>query len=59
MNNGSLTTSASPDVLSPDITRRYPGRCIVYSEDEQRVIGDGETEDEAFDQAEASGVQGM
>lgn len=46
-------------VLPPEITRRYPGQVIVYSEDQQRVIGVGETEDEAFDQAEASGVKGL
>lgn len=59
MKNGKPVTNASPDVLPPAITRQYPGKCIVYSEDEQRVIGVGDTEDEAFDQAEATGVQGL
>jgi hypothetical protein len=39
--------------LGPDILRQYPGKFIVYSEDEKRVIGVGDTEAEAFDQAES------
>jgi hypothetical protein len=47
------------NVLPPEIWRQYEGKVIVYSEDEKRVIGVGDTEDEAFDQAEASGVGGL
>ncbi len=47
------------DALSYEITRHYPGKHIVYSEDEQRVIGVGDTLDEATQQAEASGVRGL
>ncbi len=47
------------DALSYEITRHYPGKHIVYSEDEQRVIGAGDTLDEAIQQAEASGVGGL
>jgi hypothetical protein len=49
----------SYDPLGPDILWKYPGKYIVYSEDEGRVIGVGDTEKEAFDQAEASGVKGL
>ena len=58
MSNDRASISRSLDVLPTAITRQYPGKCIVYSEDEQRVIGIGDTEDEAFNQAEASGIQG-
>jgi glucose/arabinose dehydrogenase len=44
--------------LSPEITGQYEGKYIIFSEDEHRVIGVGETEDEAFAQARASGVNG-
>ena len=47
------------DALSYEITRHYPGKHIVFSEDEQRVIGVGETLEEATQQAEASGVKGL
>jgi len=47
------------NVLPPEIWRQYEGKVIVFSEDEQRVIGVGDTDDEAFDQAEASGVEGI
>jgi hypothetical protein len=50
---------ANIDPLGSEILRRYPGKFIVYSEDEKRVIGVGDTEAEAFDQAEKSGVQGL
>jgi hypothetical protein len=59
MRNGRPFVNRSPDVVPAAITRQYPGKCIVYSEDVQRIIGIGDTEDEAFDQAEASGVQGL
>ena len=49
----------SYDALSYSITRLYPGKHIVYSEDEQRVIGVGDTPEEAAAQAQASGVRGM
>jgi hypothetical protein len=42
-----------------NITRLYPGKHIVFSEDEQRVIGVGETVEEATIQAQASGVGGL
>jgi hypothetical protein len=41
-----------------DITRQYEGKFLIYSEEEGRVIGVGETEDEAYEQALASGVNG-
>ena len=47
------------NVLPPEIWRQYEGKVIIYSEDEQRVIGVGDTEDEAFTQAEASGIKGL
>ena len=46
-------------VLPEEIWGQYRGKIIIYSEDEQRVIGVGDTDDEAFDQAEASGVRGL
>jgi hypothetical protein len=47
------------DVLPPEITRQYPGKCIIYSEETKRVIGVGDTWEEASDQAHASGVNGL
>ena len=47
------------DALAYSITRLYPGKHIVYSEDEQRVIGVGDTPEEASAQAQASGVRGL
>ncbi len=44
--------------LARAITRQYEGKWVVYSEDEARVIGVGETEEEAFQKAKASGVNG-
>jgi hypothetical protein len=46
-------------VLPAEIWRQYEGKVIVYSEDQQRVIGVGDTEDEAFEKADASGVGGL
>jgi hypothetical protein len=46
------------NVLPPEIWRQYEGKCIIYCEEEQRVIGVGDTWEEACDQAEASGVEG-
>jgi Family of unknown function (DUF5678) len=45
--------------LPAEIYQRYPGKHIIFSEDEGRVIGIGDTEDEAYEQAVASGVQGL
>ncbi|MBY0522632.1 MAG: hypothetical protein K2R98_04515 [Gemmataceae bacterium] len=59
MNNGTPPDDREFDVLPPAITHLYPGKCIIYSEDEQRVIGVGDTWEEAADQAEASGVKGL
>lgn len=47
------------DVIPPEIWREHEGKVIVFSEEEQRVIGVGNTEDEAFNQAEGSGVRGI
>ncbi len=45
-------------VLAEEIWRQYPGKWIIYSEDEQRVLGVADTLEEASDQAHASGVGG-
>ncbi len=55
--NGSNSRGFDP--LPYSVTRLHPGKHIVFSEDEQRVIGVGETLDEACAQAEASGVKGL
>jgi hypothetical protein len=47
------------ELLPAEIRRQYPGMYIIYSEDEKRVIGVGKTEEEAFAQADASGVEGL
>ncbi len=57
--NGKVTDLRECKVLPPEIWRPYEGKVIIYSEDEQRVIGVGDTEDEAFAHAEASGVGGL
>src|SRR5437879_5732160 len=44
--------------LPPEITRHYEGKYIIYSEDEGRVIGVGDTPEDAWTQARASGVGG-
>ncbi len=44
--------------LPTAITRLYEGKHIIYSEDEGRVIGVGDTPEEASAQARASGVGG-
>jgi hypothetical protein len=41
-----------------EITRQYEGKYIICSEEEGRVIGVGETPEEASAQAKASGVNG-
>lgn len=45
--------------LPRELTKQYEGKYIIFSEDEQRVIGVGDTEEEAFSQARASGVGGL
>jgi len=59
MNNGELPHDRAIGVLPEAVWGPYRGKVIVYSEDEQRIIGVGDTDDEAFDQAEASGVGGL
>jgi hypothetical protein len=59
MKNGKTAEQRAVTVLAPEIWRQYEGNVIIYSEDEQRVIGVGQTEDEAFAQATASGVKGL
>ncbi len=49
----------SYEVLPVEILRQYPGKYIIYSEDEKRVIGVGDNMDEASNQAQASGVNGL
>jgi hypothetical protein len=49
----------SYEVLPVEIRRQYPGKYVIYSEDEKRVIGVGETWDEASNQAHGSGVNGL
>jgi hypothetical protein len=44
--------------LPREITRLHEGKYIIYSEDEKRVIGVGDTPEEASKQAKASGVNG-
>jgi hypothetical protein len=57
--NGKLQSLRDVLPLPVELTRLYPGKFIIFSEDEQRVIGVGDTEKEAYDQAEASGVDGL
>lgn len=45
--------------LPYEVTRLYPGKHIIFSEDEQRVIGWGDTLEEADALAEKSGVKGL
>jgi Family of unknown function (DUF5678) len=58
------TTNKKPvrrsyDALGPEILWQYPGKFVVYREDEGRVIGVGDTEEEAFKEADESGVGGL
>jgi hypothetical protein len=49
-----------PESALPDwLLEKYPGKHIIYSHEADRVIGVGQTYDEACDQAEASGVKGQ
>jgi glucose/arabinose dehydrogenase len=57
--NGEKVELREVDVLPPEIWRQYEGKVIIFSEDEKRVIGVGDTEEKAFAQAEASGVGGL
>ena len=59
MNDGNDPNHREIGVLPAEIWRQYPGKVIVYSEDEQRVIGVGDTDEEAFERANASGVKGL
>jgi hypothetical protein len=57
----SNTNGASCRGLRPlpyEVTGLYPGKHIIFSEDEQRVIGAGDTPEEAQGQAIRSGVKG-
>jgi hypothetical protein len=49
----------SLEIVPVEILRQYPGKCIIYSEDEKRVIGVGDDWEEASDRAHASGVDGL
>ena len=59
LQNGKVSEMRECNALPPEIWRQYEGKVIIYSEDQQRVIGVGDTEEEAFAQAEASGVGGL
>jgi glucose/arabinose dehydrogenase len=59
MNTNKPINQRDFDVLPESIWGQYRGKVIVFSEDEQRVIGVGDTAEEAFAQAEASGVNGL
>lgn len=58
MNNGEKSDLEDINVVPPEITRQYPGKCVIYSDNQKRVIGVGDTWEEASDQAHASGVDG-
>jgi hypothetical protein len=45
-------------VLPAEVWRQFPGKWIIYSEEQKRVIGVAETLEEASAQAQASGVGG-
>jgi hypothetical protein len=47
------------EALGPEILWHYPGKHIIYSEDQKRVIGVRDTEEEAYARAKASGVGGL
>lgn len=57
--NGKLPHDRDFEVLPESVWGPYRGKVIVYSEDEQRVIGVGDTEQEAYEKAKASGVKGL
>jgi hypothetical protein len=59
MTNENGRANGSLEVLSYAITRLHPGKHVIFSEEEQRVIGVGDTPEEAAAQAEASGVGGL
>ena len=47
------------DVLPPSVWMKHQGKCIIFSEDEQKVIGVADNWTEAGKQARASGVGGL
>ena len=59
MNNGKLPPHRELGVLAPEIWEKHPSKVLIFSEDGQRVIGAGETQEEAYAQAEKSGVGGI
>lgn len=58
MNNDQNHRVRETLALPREITKLYEGKFIIYSEDEQRVIGVGDTAEEASAQARASGIGG-
>ncbi len=59
MTNGAIPPDRQFAVLPPEITRQHPGKCLIYNEDQRRVIGVGDTWEEAAAQATASGINGL
>ena len=59
MSNANGPPSRGLRPLPYEITSLYPGKYIIFSEDEQRVIGAGDTPEEAQEQAMRSEVKGM
>jgi hypothetical protein len=57
--NGHKFKVREGDPLPRSLTRQYQGKYIVFSHETQEVIGVGDTEDEAFAHAGASGVGGI
>jgi hypothetical protein len=57
--NGRKLKVRKGDPLPRWLTQQYQGKYIVFSHEVQKVIGVGDTEREAFAQAEASGVGGV
>jgi hypothetical protein len=57
--NGKTPKRRGFDVVPPEVWRQHQGKCIIYSEEEGRVIGVGDSWQDAEAQAEASGIQGL
>lgn len=57
--NSKRRTVQNIEPLPAELLRKYPRQYIIFSEDEKRVIGAAKTEEEAFDEAHASGVGGL
>jgi hypothetical protein len=57
--NGRNSRVREGEPLPRWLTRQYQGKYIVFSRQTQEVIGVGDTEDDAYAQAEASGVAGI